>query len=182
MRFATLMTSAALALAPLSAHAAEVTLEQQTDAVSELFRLRQGDGETPREYHWFLIGQHVSPDGKNAIGYPTYKLFKDEQACKTELSVIKDDPPPILQGRTLSCHPISANESAIDVFSVGRSRAVLPPEGIPPAAHFVYVAANEQTRFYDARGNSVGTATRDSQSTTTFRDSRGNVTGREYRR
>jgi hypothetical protein len=37
--------------------------------------------------------------------------------------------------------------------------------------------AGEQTRFYDARGNSVGTATRDSQGTTTFRDSRGNTTG-----
>jgi hypothetical protein len=34
------------------------------------------------------------------------------------------------------------------------------------------------TRFYDARGNSVGTATRDSQGTTVFRDSRGNTIGR----
>jgi YD repeat-containing protein len=38
--------------------------------------------------------------------------------------------------------------------------------------------AEPQTRFYDARGNSVGTATRDGQGTTTFRDSRGNVVGR----
>ena len=37
--------------------------------------------------------------------------------------------------------------------------------------------AGEQTRFYDARGNSIGTATRDSQGTTTFRDSRGSTTG-----
>jgi hypothetical protein len=37
--------------------------------------------------------------------------------------------------------------------------------------------AGEQMRFYDSRGNSVGTATRDSQGTTTFRDSRGNTTG-----
>jgi hypothetical protein len=39
------------------------------------------------------------------------------------------------------------------------------------------VHAGEQTRFYDSRGNSVGTATRDSQGTTVFRDSRGNTTG-----
>jgi hypothetical protein len=42
--------------------------------------------------------------------------------------------------------------------------------------------AQNQSRFYDSRGNSVGTATRDSQGTTTFRDSRGNITGKEYRR
>jgi len=40
---------------------------------------------------------------------------------------------------------------------------------------------NPQTRFYDARGNSVGTATTDSQGTTTFRDSRGNTIGRSTR-
>jgi hypothetical protein len=60
---------------------------------------------------------------------------------------------------------------------MGSPRALLPPEGIPPAAHFVYVA-DEQRRFYDSRGNSVGTATRDSQGTTTFRDSRGRTIGR----
>jgi hypothetical protein len=38
--------------------------------------------------------------------------------------------------------------------------------------------AGEQTRFYDSRGNSVGTATRDSQGTTVFRDSRGRTIGR----
>ncbi len=43
---------------------------------------------------------------------------------------------------------------------------------ISNAAH-----AGEQTRFYDNRGNSIGTATRDSQGTTTFRDSRGNTAG-----
>jgi hypothetical protein len=40
------------------------------------------------------------------------------------------------------------------------------------------VHAGEQSRFYDARGNSVGTATRDSQGTTVFRDSRGRTIGR----
>jgi len=85
------ITSLAAFVSP--AHAAEtVTLGQQTDAVAELFRLKQRDGEAPKEYHWFMIGQHVSSNGKNAIGYPTYKLFKDEQTCETELSVIKDDP------------------------------------------------------------------------------------------
>jgi hypothetical protein len=39
------------------------------------------------------------------------------------------------------------------------------------------VLAGEQTKLYDSRGNSIGTATRDSQGTTTFRDSRGNTTG-----
>jgi hypothetical protein len=38
-------------------------------------------------------------------------------------------------------------------------------------------AAGEQSRFYDSRGNSVGSATTDSQGTTTFRDSRGSTTG-----
>jgi hypothetical protein len=46
---------------------------------------------------------------------------------------------------------------------------------IAGAAH-----AGEQTRFYDSRGNSLGTATRNSEGTTVFRDSRGNVTGRAY--
>ena len=41
------------------------------------------------------------------------------------------------------------------------------------------VHAGEQTRFYGADGRSMGTATTDSQGTTTFRDARGNVTGRE---
>jgi hypothetical protein len=38
--------------------------------------------------------------------------------------------------------------------------------------------AGEQTRFYDERGRSTGTATTDSQGTTVFRDDRGRVTGR----
>jgi ABC-type Na+ efflux pump permease subunit len=41
--------------------------------------------------------------------------------------------------------------------------------------------AGEQTRFYGADGRSMGTATTDSQGTTTFRDARGNVTGRASR-
>jgi hypothetical protein len=40
---------------------------------------------------------------------------------------------------------------------------------------------NPQQRFYDARGNSIGTATTDTQGTTTFRDSRGNTIGRSSR-
>jgi hypothetical protein len=134
------ITSLAAFVSP--AHAAEtVTLEEQTDAVAELFRLKQRDDETPKEYRWFMIGQHVSTNGKNAIGYPTYKLFKDQQTCETEMSAIKDDPPPILQGQALSCHPIKQKESTIDVFPMGRPNAILPPQGIPPAAHFVYVKA-----------------------------------------
>jgi hypothetical protein len=35
----------------------------------------------------------------------------------------------------------------------------------------------EQTRVYDSRGRSVGTATTDSQGTTVFRDSGGNTVG-----
>jgi hypothetical protein len=35
----------------------------------------------------------------------------------------------------------------------------------------------QQTRYYDARGNSLGTATTNSSGVTTFRDSRGNTTG-----
>lgn len=50
------------------------------------------------------------------------------------------------------------------------------------ALAFAGAAHAQQTTFYDACGNSVGTATRDSQGTTTFRDSRGNITGKEYRR
>ena len=61
------ITSLAAFVSP--AHAAEtVTLEQQTDAVAELFRLKQRDGEIPKEYHFFMIGQHVSSNGKNAMG------------------------------------------------------------------------------------------------------------------
>lgn len=41
---------------------------------------------------------------------------------------------------------------------------------------------HEQSRFYDAHGNSMGTATRDSQGTTTYRDQHGNITGKEYRK
>jgi hypothetical protein len=35
----------------------------------------------------------------------------------------------------------------------------------------------QQTRFYDSRGNSLGTATTSPSGQTTFRDSRGNTTG-----
>ena len=81
----------------------------------------------------------------------------------------------------LTCHPIgehevSCHETAIDVFPMGRPRALLPPEGIPPAPHFVF-AESQQIRVYDAHGRSIGTATTDSQGTTTFRDSRGSTTG-----
>lgn len=41
--------------------------------------------------------------------------------------------------------------------------------------------AGEQTRFYDSRGNSMGTAHTNGEGTTTFRDARGNVTGRASR-
>jgi hypothetical protein len=41
----------------------------------------------------------------------------------------------------------------------------------------VFAHAGEQTRFYDNRGNSTGTATTDSQGTTVFRNDRGNTTG-----
>jgi uncharacterized protein YdeI (BOF family) len=43
-----------------------------------------------------------------------------------------------------------------------------------------------QTRYYDSRGNSLGTSSTNSSGTTTFYDSRGNVTGQSsgpaYRR
>jgi hypothetical protein len=42
----------------------------------------------------------------------------------------------------------------------------------------VTTSPSGQTTFRDSRGNTIGTATRDSQGTTTFRDNRGNVTGR----
>jgi hypothetical protein len=42
----------------------------------------------------------------------------------------------------------------------------------------VMAHGEEQRRFYDNRGRSVGTASTDSQGTTTFRDERGNVTGK----
>jgi hypothetical protein len=45
-----------------------------------------------------------------------------------------------------------------------------------------YAPAGEQRRFYDSRGNSVGTATKDSQGTTTFRDARGNTVGKSTKR
>jgi YD repeat-containing protein len=35
-----------------------------------------------------------------------------------------------------------------------------------------------QKRYYDARGNSLGTSSRDSQDTTTFYDARGRVVGK----
>jgi uncharacterized protein YdeI (BOF family) len=44
----------------------------------------------------------------------------------------------------------------------------------------------QQTRYYDSRGNSLGTSSTNSSGTTTFYDSRGNVTGQSsgpaYRR
>ena len=42
-------------------------------------------------------------------------------------------------------------------------------------------AQAQQRRYYDNRGNSVGTSSTDSQGTTTFRDSRGNTAGRSFR-
>jgi hypothetical protein len=39
-----------------------------------------------------------------------------------------------------------------------------------------------QTRYYGSRGNSLGTSSTNSNGTTTFYDSRGNVTGRASRR
>jgi hypothetical protein len=38
-----------------------------------------------------------------------------------------------------------------------------------------------QTRYYDSRGNSLGTSSRNSQGTTTFYTSRGSVLGRASR-
>jgi hypothetical protein len=102
MKFATLIVGAVLGLIiGNAAHA--TTLDQQTSAAGTYLGLKYPEAKDG----WFMIGQTVSPDGKDAVGYPTYKIFKDEQACKTELSVIKDDPPPILKGRALSCHPVS---------------------------------------------------------------------------
>jgi hypothetical protein len=43
-------------------------------------------------------------------------------------------------------------------------------------------SSSGQTRYYDSRGNSLGTSSTNSSGTTTFYDSRGNVTGRAYRR
>jgi len=37
--------------------------------------------------------------------------------------------------------------------------------------------AEEQTRIYDVRGNSIGTATREDDGTVRFRDARGSTTG-----
>jgi hypothetical protein len=42
--------------------------------------------------------------------------------------------------------------------------------------HYTYAHA-QQTRFYDAHGNSIGTATTSPSGQTTFRDSRGSTTG-----
>jgi YD repeat-containing protein len=39
-------------------------------------------------------------------------------------------------------------------------------------------AAETQRRYYDARGNSLGTSSTDSQGTTTFYDARGQVIGK----
>jgi hypothetical protein len=43
-------------------------------------------------------------------------------------------------------------------------------------------AMAQQTRYYDARGKSLGTSSTNTIGTTTFYDSRGNVTGRASRR
>jgi len=95
---------------------------------------------------WFLIAQLLAADGVHVDGPPYVKLFKDEESCKTELSVIKDDPPPILAGRVLSCHPVMDHAiSTPEVFPMGRPRVLLPPEGIPPPARFVFVASAEAT-------------------------------------
>jgi hypothetical protein len=40
-------------------------------------------------------------------------------------------------------------------------------------------ATETQRRFYDARGNSLGASSKDNQGTTTFRDARGRVIGKE---
>jgi hypothetical protein len=42
--------------------------------------------------------------------------------------------------------------------------------------------AGEQSRLYDSRGHSLGTVTRDSQGNRTYRDERGSITVKEYRR
>jgi hypothetical protein len=39
-----------------------------------------------------------------------------------------------------------------------------------------------QTRYYDSRGNSLGTSSTNSSGTTTYYNSRGSVIGRAYRR
>jgi hypothetical protein len=44
-------------------------------------------------------------------------------------------------------------------------------------AVFSTIVHAQQTRYYDSRGNSLGTATTSSSGQTTFRDSRGNTTG-----
>jgi hypothetical protein len=44
------------------------------------------------------------------------------------------------------------------------------------------ISSSGQTRYYDSRGNSLGTSSTNSSGTTTFYDSRGNVTGRASRR
>ena len=43
-------------------------------------------------------------------------------------------------------------------------------------------SSSGQTRYYDSRGNSLGTGSTSSSGTTTYYDSRGNVTGRASRR
>jgi hypothetical protein len=55
---------------------------------------------------WFLIAQLMAADGVHVKGPPYVKLFKNQQSCEAELSVIKDDPPLILKGYVLSCHKI----------------------------------------------------------------------------
>ena len=42
-------------------------------------------------------------------------------------------------------------------------------------------AQAQQTRYYDSRGNSIGTSSPNSSGVTTFRDSRGNTTGTAIR-
>ena len=53
------------------------------------------------------------------------------------------------------------------------------------AAALVLLAAPafaQQTRYYDSRGNSLGTSSTNSRGTTTYYNSRGSVIGRAYRR
>jgi hypothetical protein len=43
-------------------------------------------------------------------------------------------------------------------------------------------SSSGQTRYYDSRGNSLGTSSTNSSGTTTYYNSRGSVIGRAYRR
>jgi hypothetical protein len=139
MKLATLIASAVLSLI-ISYDAHATTLEQQTSAASEYLGLKYPEAKGG----WFLIGQTVSPDGKDAVGFPAYKLFKDEQDCKTELLVIKDDPPPTLKGRVLSCHPLGGRRE-LSCHHIGEHEVSCHQSATD--VDRVHVAANEQTGF-----------------------------------